>query len=177
MEKDIGKEERFIRAVCSGLENKAVRADLRHADSPNVKLSSRSWEFFIAHGIDIEDKNELDAASLIAASVARLNLSGNGGLKFPVALAACYLEGCDSSAAQAKMRRLCACSSVEELTDVLRPLVRLIESRGKKIDYVDLYKAVRLFKYENCRQGLRTAWFKDFFRKNSESATSENEGE
>ena len=154
-------EKSFVDAVYKAVMNKAQKAMFKRADSD--ALNHQSWAFLLRNGIDIENADDRDVASLIVASIARSKSEKNGSKTFPQALAACYPDGNASDAAAMKMRRVCSCDSVQELVDVLRPVLRLIESRIGGIDYVELYWGLRRYKFDDRRQDIQARWMKAFY--------------
>ncbi len=159
-------EKRFVDQVYRTLGNKAQRAIFKRADTP--ALSLHSWEFLLRCGVDIENEDERAVASLIVASIARSKTDNNGKKVLAQALAACYPEGSASDAATMKIRRVCSCNSVLELVEVLRPILRLIESRVGGVDYVDLYWSLRRYRYDDRRQDIHARWMKAFYSKDKE---------
>lgn len=158
--------EKFINSIFEKIQNdKGFRANLKRADNQN--LESLSWPFFLAFGIDIAKIEQRLPAALVAASIARNKALKNGDLSLSAALASCYPQEKEDerikSPAGQRMRRICSCESIEELFLVLRPILRLIESKSEKtIDYVDLYKKVRNFSDEHSRQRAKIRWMQDF---------------
>ena len=73
------------------------------------------------------------------------------------------------------MRRICSCDSVEEFGDVIRPVLKLVESKSKlPLDYADLYRQARSFAFDSSRERAKIAWMKAFFsygRKQKEEKT------
>ncbi|GAB6141247.1 hypothetical protein JCM14076_19760 [Methylosoma difficile] len=141
-------------------DNKAAMAALKCADNP-VK-ADRSWEYlarFIYNGY------EPQLSFTIAAAIIKAEIKTDGYVGIGKALALRYEDdgGKDSSQAKAKLRRLLACDSIEELCNVLRPLLSLINSKGSiSLDYAKLLKQLRKFNTDN--QSIKTAWAKDFYR-------------
>lgn len=154
-------EKSFVDEVYKAVTNKAQKAMFRRADVD--ALNHQSWAFLLRNGIDIESADERDAASLIVASIARSKGCKNGSKSFPQALAACYPDGNSSDAAAMKMRRVCSCDSVQELVDVLRPVLRLIDSRTGGVDYAELYWGLRRYKIDARRQEIQARWMKAFY--------------
>lgn len=168
---DDSYELKFVKAVYDACSDKGTRAKLRRADNPNTEYEC--WDFLIRNGIYIEKDYERLPAALIAASIARSKTEENGSSKFPVALAKSYPDGSNSDSACMKMRRICACDSVEELVTVLRPLIGLVESRASGIDYEDLYKFLRKFRYEDSRQSQKARWFTAFYHSDDDAEEGE----
>lgn len=163
-------EKSFVDAVYKAVTSKAQKAMFKRADSE--ALNYQSWAFLLRNGIDIENADDRDIASLIIASIARSKSDKNGSKPFPRALATCYPDGNASDAAVIKMRRVCSCDSVQELVDVLRPVLRLIENRTGGIDYVELYWGLRRYKFDDRRQDIQARWMKAFY---STSVQEENQ--
>ncbi len=167
------REYRFVQSVFKALEDKAKRSAMRRADNPATEY--QCWEFLLRHHIDIEKDAERLAATLVCASIARGKQSQNGTLKVPEALAQCYPDGAKSSAAEAKLRRLCACVSTEEFVEILRPMLRLIEGRTNNIDYVDLYTFLRKTQFDDVLESVKRRWVKNFYHQTYDDRPEEIE--
>lgn len=155
------KEQIFIDAVYKAISDKGQKAKFKRADTE--ALNHQCWSFLLAHGVDIESNNDREIASLVVASIARSKTEKNGKKPFASALAACYPDGSASDSAVMKMRRICSCDSIPELLGVLRPVLRLIESRVGNIDYVDLYEGLLRFRFEDSRRNIQARWMKAFY--------------
>jgi len=141
-------------------DNKAAMAVLKCADNPSKAI--KSWEYlarFINNGYDPL------LSFTIAAAIIKSEIKTNGEIGIGEALILRYKDdgGKESNQAKAKLRRLLACDSAEELCDVLRPLLSLINSKGSKsLDYAKLLKQLRKFNAES--QFIKTQWATDFYR-------------
>lgn len=146
--------------------NKGVAAALSRAD--NEAMEYQSWEYLAQFGIDLEKKYLRQAYSLVAAAVAKAKIRKNGTIGIGQALSVSYDEGYQSDQAKAKLRRLLACDSVEELCAILRPLLRLICTKEKaELDYASLLRDLSIFYFSEER--IRAKWAQDFYgRRNGE---------
>lgn len=162
-------EDRFVNATFEAVAcDKATRAVLRRADSST--LGFQSCEYLLKHGIDIENPLERLSASVIAASIARTHFNTDGELSFSRALQLCYPDGRKSDAAVMKLRRVCSCSTPEELVMVLGPTLRLIDSRDVNVNRAHLFWQLRQFRFESQREKIRTRWMMEFFAKREDAA-------
>lgn len=163
-QKDKSKSTAFIDYIiklCN--ENNGARAALTRAENPSTEY--QSWEY-LARFVDIDSPNKRLPYAMVAASIARNRLSSNGFLKLGGAIAKCYEDGKDSDQAKAKLRRLLACDNVAELCAVLRPLLRLIESKANgQIDYAKLLDESLWFANQDNQMRIKSRWAQDFFGK------------
>ncbi len=154
-------EERFVAAVFSAIEDKGIRAAFRRADS--ARLHFHCIEFLLKHSMEIDDINIRAASLTVMAAIARSNVTKNGSIHFARAIALCYSDKSDSEAAISRIRKICSCENMQELTSTLRRLLTLISSRSIAVDYTSLYKDLLVFRYESQRDNLRVKWMKEFY--------------
>jgi CRISPR system Cascade subunit CasB len=166
--KQSGKESIFIDQVFDRCRNdKGLAARLRRADRfDNPGVAAQAWEFLVWARVDLEKEGEYLSFATIAAAIARSKVEANGKLSLGQALARCYEKGSENDSAKARLRRLLACESLEELCHILRQLFPLIFARvAQSLDYVELLKQLRKFTYgpEAIRQ-VKAAWAQKFYR-------------
>lgn len=144
--------------------NKGLAARLRRADNPATEY--QSWEVLAGFGIDLTRVSECLPYATISAALARSEQQLNGRASLGQALAGCYPDGSQSDPAQARLRRLLACRSIEELCRILRPLLNLIESKGgMPLDYAALLRQMLRFGYgDEAAQQIKARWAQDFYR-------------
>ncbi len=153
------KGKAFVEYVIKRLPNdNAFGARLRRAD--NRATEYQSWEYLVKW-CDIERPWERLPFALVAAALAKAKPKTDGYLGLGKAISRCYDEGHNSDAAKAKLRRLLACNSIEEMVHVLRPLLSLVQSKGVGMDYGRLLDELLWFETNTERQKLR--WANDFF--------------
>ena len=149
--------EAFAHYVIRGLEdNKRMGARLRRADNPGTE--DHSWEYLARFGVNLEQDHERRAFATIGAAIARAKPKAEGALGIGRAIAQAYREGSRNEQAQARLRRLLACSSTEEVCDTLRPLLQLIASRGASLHYGRLLQDLLYFDTKT-----KERWAQDFF--------------
>lgn len=150
--------------------DKGAAAALRRADNPTTEY--QSWEYLAAFSIDLENPFERIPYATIAAAIARAKPDSNGSTGIGKAIALCYDDRSESDQAKAKLRRLLACDSTEEVCRILRPLLALVESRiGAVLDYVTLLKQLTWFKHNN--NSVKTLWANEFYRQTTSIETEE----
>lgn len=156
-----GREERFISGVIQRcLQDKGLAARLRRADNPATEY--QSWELLAGYGIDLEDEWQRLSFATVAAAIAKAKIEHNGGLSLGRAIAACYVDGRESSQAKARLRRLLACDDLAELCRLLRPLFSLIDSKaGQPLDYLRLLRQLRRFAFAT--QQVKAQWAQEFY--------------
>ena len=169
----MGKEQRqdrcqaFINHVVEKVENdRAMGARLRRADNPATEY--QSWEYLAPFGVNLEYPRERKAFATVAAALARAKPNADGILGIGRAIASIYDNGKDNPQAKARLRRLLACTSSEEACDILRPLLRLVASKGEAVCYTQLLRDLLYFS-----ERTKEHWAQDFFN----SASSKNQDE
>jgi CRISPR system Cascade subunit CasB len=168
MEKqEITKEAYFVNSVFLAKANNGLKAKLKRADIPS--MAYQSWEFLLSHRINLEYEDERQSAALIAAAIAKSDAAGNGTLSLGQALADAFKGDTNNveedSPASQRLRRLIACSSVEELLQVLRPILQLIDGRlpGNHLDYSRLLRQLWNFHWENQQERIKIEWTREFY--------------
>ena len=156
------RNENFIRFVMEKIsqkDNGAVAA-LKRADNPATEY--QCWEY-LARFIDIDKDYERLPFAVIGSAIAKAKVEQNGTVKIGQAIARCYEEGNQSDQAKAKLRRLLACDTTEEVCRILRSLFSLISSKGGAVlDYVSLLND--LCYYNQYSQRVKSQWAQDFYR-------------
>ncbi|WP_127958184.1 type I-E CRISPR-associated protein Cse2/CasB [Serratia microhaemolytica] len=143
-------------------QDNALAARLRRGDNPATEY--QCWDTLAAFGVNLEHEPERLAFALIAAAVARSKQSANGELKIGQAIARAFDEGSKSSQAEARLRRLLACQDSEEVCRILRPLLRLLQSRVMQpIDYAALL--TDLVKFHSAAARIKASWAQQFYSK------------
>lgn len=155
------RAEAFVTYTLTRIDqDKGLAACLRRADNPATEY--QSWEFLAGFGIDLEKEHERLPFLTIAAAVAKAKTPANGVLSLGQSIAACYADGAQNAQAKAKMRRLLACDSLQEVCRILRPTLSLIDSRvGKPLNYVALLQQLRRFAFD--AQRIKSQWAQEFY--------------
>lgn len=153
--------ENFINYICSIIaSNTAKTAALRRADNPSLEY--QSWEILNRFGVDLTNPQERIIFSLIAAAAAKGKVEEDGTLGIGAALANCYDGKCGNDQAIAKLRRLIACNSIEELNSVLRPLLQLVLSHnGTILNYGKLLDELLQFQWKPLE--IKANWAQNFY--------------
>ncbi|PHV08401.1 type I-E CRISPR-associated protein Cse2/CasB [Janthinobacterium sp. BJB412] len=152
---------RFVHYVVERCKtDKGLAARLRRADNPATEY--QSWDVLALFGVDLESEYERVPYAAVAAAIARSKGAVNGKLSLGAAIASCFSDGNKSDQAKARLRRLLACDSTEEVCKILRPLFSLIESRVPvPLDYAILLRQLRWF--ERDPQRTRAIWAQAFY--------------
>lgn len=150
--------EAFVDFVINRIrKDTAFRAALSRADNPATEY--QSWEY-LAGWCDLDKDWERNAVTTIAAAIARSKPNADGSLGIGKAITTCYDDGNRSDQAKAKFRRLLSCDSTQEACSILRPLLRLIASRGNRLCYGRLLNDL---KYFGDGEKTKTRWAVDFY--------------
>lgn len=164
MIKDNSRSAAFIKSVINYIENdKAAAAALRRADNQSTEF--QSWQYILPFCGDFTNRLKRLPFQFIGAAMVKGKITRNGSLRIGEAIARCYEDGSQSNQAKAKLRRLLACDSVNELCTILRPLLRLIQEKCKMpLDYERLLAEVLQFEFED--QQIKARWAQSFYRSN-----------
>jgi CRISPR system Cascade subunit CasB len=186
---DLSRAEAFVAAALNRMYGKkpdsAFRAAFSRADNPD--LDYRCWEYLLRWRCNITDSKERRAFTLIGAALARMKekQTDDGKIVIGQAIARCYDDegmrnGSEKDSAMSKFRRILACRSTEEACDILRPILRLIDSRGIRLKYTDLLKNLLSSDY-GFNEWVKPRWARDFYTFSSKddkgSKDAETEGE
>lgn len=163
------REDSFVASVIARCrEDKGLAARLRRGDNPATEY--QSWEFLANWHIDLEREDQRLPFATVAAAIARAKPEANGSLSLGQAIARCYDEGNQSDQAKARLRRVLACDELSELCRVLRPVLRLVESRvAQTLDYARLLRQLRQFGVASCtgddawQQRIKAQWAQEFY--------------
>jgi CRISPR system Cascade subunit CasB len=154
------RDERFIEATIDRcLSDKGLAARLRRAANPATEY--QSWEYLASWGVDLEAAHQRRHYARIAAAIAQARPKNNGSLRFGRALARAY-DGNTEGPATARLRRLLACHSDEEVVRVIGPMLSLIGSRvNEALDYKKLLGQLRYFHFDP--EKIKSQWAADFY--------------
>ncbi|MEN6318173.1 MAG: type I-E CRISPR-associated protein Cse2/CasB, partial [Syntrophaceae bacterium] len=153
-------EEKLISDIYIRLkQDTAFRAALKKADNPDTEY--QSWEYLAGYGIDIEHESVRLPYTTIFSAVARSGRESDGSLELGVALVSAYQNDQSSPPARARLRRILACSTVQEACAVLRPMLRLIGGKGIPISYARLLHDLNFFSKDPGQTKAR--WAQQFF--------------
>lgn len=127
-----------ICAFCS--RSKANAAKLRRADIPGQ--SQDSWPILVKF-VDLTDERRLLAYELVAAAISRSDDYVSGSLTLgkamQQALEITSMDDLEDNQKDLRMGRLLACTDLNELVRVLRPVLGLIRAKaGAPLDYSQL---------------------------------------
>lgn len=163
-----GKSEAFVKSTIEQCQqNKGLAAALKRADNPATEY--QCWEHLAAFHIDLEKDYQRLPYATIAAAIAKTKAEHNGIIGIGQAVALCYEDGNNSDQAKAKLRRLLACESVEEVCRILRPLFSLIDAKASvNLNYARLLEELLKFHWDN--QRVKTRWAQDFYNRSADSA-------
>ncbi|MDO9105267.1 MAG: type I-E CRISPR-associated protein Cse2/CasB [Methylovulum sp.] len=160
------KSEQFVKFVIDLTQkDNGIAAAFKRADNPATEY--QCWEY-LARFIDIDKDYERLPYATVASAIAKVKVAQNGTVRIGEAIARCYEEGNNSDQAKAKLRRLLACDSVDEVCRVLRPLFSLIASKaGVQLDYASLLQDLRGFRFDDQQQRIKSRWAQNFYRHHS----------
>ncbi len=157
----------YVINTISKENNKGFSAKLKKAENETTEY--QSWEI-LARWVDLEYEKNRRAYALIGASLARAKPKKDGESSLGGALFTLFNQGgssndIESSPAALRLRRLLACRDALELIDVLRQVMRLLESKDIGFSRAQLLDDILWFDTEQSRERSRTRWANDFYRK------------
>lgn len=152
-------------------KDRGFGAKLRKAD--NEATEYQSWEI-LAQWIDLEKEKDRKAYGLIGASLARTKIPSDGKASLGKALQLASLKNADvsdikKSSAALRLRRLLACKDRLELIEILRPILRYLESKEIAVCHAQLLDDILWFEHDSSRERIRARWAQDFFGKGAEA--------
>lgn len=166
-EKKTSRGERFTEFVLNRMaKDNGFRAALCRADNPDTEY--QSWEYLSSWCELDKDWSRLPF-SITAASLARRRQSTDGSLGIGKAISRCYADeghdnGSEKDSAKAKLRRLIACKNAVEACAIVRPILKLADSRGVAVNHARLLDDLLYFNVTTVRR-----WAVDFYgRKDKE---------
>lgn len=169
--RDTSPAERFVDYVLKRQkEDHGFAARLRRADNPATEY--QSWEILANFGVDLEKSRQRLPYCTLGAALAKAKPEQDGHLGLGAAIAACYDDGAQSDQAKARLRRILACTSIEELCQIIRPVLALIASRGARLDFSLLLQQLLWFSGQG-QERVRTRWAQDFYHRRSEDTKQE----
>ena len=134
----------------------AFRAAMRRADNPAT--ASFAWEYLV-DWCDISKDRERLSFALIGAAVANALPQVDGEANLGELLRKCCSSSDDVEREKRRFRRILSCDSTAELCNVLRPVLKYLQSNSKApIGYARLLSDILYF---NERVKLR--WAESFF--------------
>lgn len=170
-QREAGPAERFVDYVLTRQQDDSgFAARLRRADNPSTEY--QSWEILASFGVDLEKNWQRLPYCTLGAALAKAKPERDGTLGLGAAIAACYEDRAQSDQAKARLRRILACTSIEELCLILRPVLALIASRGVSLDFSQLLQQLLWFSGQG-QERVRTRWAQDFYHRSSEDTTQE----
>jgi CRISPR system Cascade subunit CasB len=158
---------RFVEYVTKQAgKDTGLLARLKRADNPATEY--QSWEILASFGVDIAWENQRLPYCLIAASLARSKVREDGTLSIGQAIAACFEQGNASDQAKSRLRRVLACSSIDEICRILRTILTLIESKQSiRINYARLLDDLLRFSKDEWQSDIKAKWAKDFYKQSA----------
>lgn len=161
-------EVKLLAGVIARCKNdSAFRAALKKADNPDTEY--QSWEYLAEYGVNLEFEDSRYPYTTVFAAAARSDKSSDGSLKLGQALLSVYIEpykhdfdnARKSEPARARLRRILACDSTAEVCTILRPVLRLITSKGIAVSYGLLLRDLKYF--NNHPEQTKASWAQQFF--------------
>lgn len=135
-------------------------ARLKRADNP--ALACQAWDILFTLGV--REKDFLPCCT-VAAAMCRLGSEKDGDASLGLALASCFEKDADKELGGRRLRRLLACSSVEELCAVLRPVFAYISAKARrKVCFAQLLDEIIAFGVPERQEQIKLRWARDFWK-------------
>lgn len=157
------EEERvdnFFKHVHSKTET-AMKAAFKRADNPDTEY--QCWEYLPYYGVNLDCPKERLPYITVFSSIARSDRCTDGTLKFGKALLAAYDYDRGSEPACARLRRVLACDSTEEVCAVLRSMLRFITGKDIDISYASLLRDLNHFDGDGNSKRIKAMWAQQFW--------------
>lgn len=164
--KENPRYEKFVEWVIKKAgSDTGFRAHMARADNPDTEY--QSWPYLVNFGIDLALDQQRLPYTLIGAAICKAKIERDGAYGLGKALSSCMMQSDkEESQSNPRLRRLLACSSVQETCRVLRPLLALINDKAtRKLSYAQLLNDLALFSLNDKRVKLR--WARDFYSSES----------
>jgi CRISPR system Cascade subunit CasB len=156
----------FVNMLINRLKNRnntVMRAAFLKADNPD--RIGYCLEYLYRY-CDITNLRHLKIFGLIGAAMAREKTLKTGGFGIGAAIRRCYREKRQHNDSEddirspesLRLRRLLSCNTSFEACNLLRPLLRFIQSKGIYLDYVHLINELVYF-----NRRTKLDWAKDFY--------------
>lgn len=139
------------------VQDNAFGAALRRADNPATEY--QSWEY-LASWCELDNTYERTCFAIVAAALARAKQSIGTPASIGSAIAQCYQDGNQDDSAKRQLRRLLACDDGLEACQWVRPVLRLVESRGARVNFGRLLDDLLYFGPK-----VKERWAMDFYRR------------
>ncbi len=166
MQENQNKTEAFVSYVIRTVaSDTAARAAFARGDNPDTAYFA--WQYLVSW-CDIADSRQSRAYALIAASIAREQVSSNGTMNLGECLRAVVTDPAelDHSPEKARLMRLLACDTSLELVEILRSIIRYLQSKeGVRLDYAQTLEDILWW-----GEKRKVSWSKAFFKKYSAKA-------
>ncbi|GAB1484612.1 type I-E CRISPR-associated protein Cse2/CasB [Treponema sp.] len=155
------RQEWYVRTVIERIKkDTAMAAALKKGDNPATEF--KAWEYLADYKVDLEMTRERIPYLTVSAALARAKPSTDGFLSIGQAIARSGKDGVPGDQERARLRRLLACDTIEEVCLVLRHLLSLLASRNLNIAYGKLL--TELVWFEKDPQRTKARWAQSFFR-------------
>lgn len=147
-------------------QSKGNAATLRKADIPTQ--NSCCWGIFVKLNIDIENKYKSLPYYIVAAAIARTDEYSSGILPFGKALKLAESNSRNDESGDLndlRLRRILSCNDIIELSSVIRPILKFIESKvSDTLDFCKFLEDLKIFnKSDYGMEIVKTKWVKQFY--------------
>lgn len=155
-------EEKLVNRFFESVNSKtgtAMRAAFKKADNPDTEY--QCWEYLAYYGVNLEYPEKRLPYITVFSSIANSDRSTDGSLKFGKALLVAYESDIESEPARARLRRVLACDSTEDVCKILRSVLRFINSKSVAISYASLLKELKYF--DVAPEKIKAGWAQQFY--------------
>lgn len=148
-------------------KDKGFGAKMKKADNETTEY--QSWDI-LSRWIDLENEKDRKTYGLIGASSARSGnpVDGQYDLGKSLYMAFQQSEGsgeAEKSSSALRLRRLLACRDSLELIEIIRPVLRFLESKEISFSHAQILDDILWFDNDRSRERTRARWAQEFFGK------------
>lgn len=133
---------KFINSIIAQKNDISSISKWKKADNPNLEF--HAWELLVPWCKNLTDEYDRLPLATIGAAFARRKLDKDGTLNFGRALYFCYPEN-NSGPGTSRLRRMLSCSDTLEVCKMIKPCLKLIDSKGVDLNYASLLDDIRFF--------------------------------
>ncbi|MDM8216682.1 type I-E CRISPR-associated protein Cse2/CasB [Desulfovibrio piger] len=160
------RARRFVTAILERCrEDKGFAARLRRADNPDTE--HYAYGALASFGIALEDDEERRPHAVIAAGLSRSGREQDGSLGLGEALRRCVES---EEQGEARLRRMLACRTTEEVCRMLRPLLSFIAARDAPLCHARLLDDLLSFRFEDGRRRVCLRWAQEYYGRSASDA-------
>ena len=161
MSRPVNRYKAFIDYVINRSKNdNKFSSEIRRASNPTFEAGG--WETLVQFNISLDFKHTRRAYLIMAAAAVQSKIAEDGTIGIGRALALSYAENQSDDQAKARLRRLLACTSLEDVNMVIRPMLTFVQSRKvTNLNYSGILKQLDGYHFDQDK--VRAQWATEFY--------------